>query len=380
MEFSNIRDFHLRVPFESAFTLKKILYSSKILSFNMELQIKSNWCWSATAKSVSHFYSSLLNPWTQCKIAAAELGLSCCNTPTPNGCNVPWYLDRALSRTQNYASMASGTLSWEAVKAQLDQGLVVGARIGWSGGGGHFMVIYGVSKIGSIKYFHIDDPIYGKSVLTVANFNTNYQGSGTWTHHYFTKKHFYIMWINRNISRALLNPVPQIRPLLKMELPQLNIDKNIEEIEFAMPHQVFNLGLKDIGKEIKMPTTPSCVRVFELDNQQPVVAFDLSANESAPEVMQVHTDKAYMETVEEGIELLKQRSADRKDEMVLNLLKIPALNLEALWLKGTAKNADLFYLVRNASEANGVLSQAEFNAIVIRQKALVERQDDTMGA
>ncbi len=69
------------------------------------------------------------------------------DTPTPTGCNVPWYLSNALDCTHNYVSMSNGTMTWDAVKTEIDKGLVIGTRIGWNGGGGHFMVIYGVSRI-----------------------------------------------------------------------------------------------------------------------------------------------------------------------------------------------------------------------------------------
>ena len=34
----------------------KLLISSVSLAFDMEPQVRSNWCWAATATSVSHFY------------------------------------------------------------------------------------------------------------------------------------------------------------------------------------------------------------------------------------------------------------------------------------------------------------------------------------
>ena len=32
------------------------LFQSKQLSFDMQMQTQSNWCWAATSTSVSHFY------------------------------------------------------------------------------------------------------------------------------------------------------------------------------------------------------------------------------------------------------------------------------------------------------------------------------------
>ena len=37
------------------------------------------------------------------------------------------------------------------------------------------------------NYVAVDDPIYGKSDLTYDTLGTNYQGSGTWTHTYYTQ-------------------------------------------------------------------------------------------------------------------------------------------------------------------------------------------------
>src|SRR5262245_21914601 len=110
---------------------------SKQLAFNMQAQTQTNWCWAATSTSVSHFYW-LFSPWTQCKVANAELGHSdCCNSPVPAPCNVPWYLDRALTRTKNFVSIVAGQASFQQVRTEIDAGRPVGARIGWGGNGGH---------------------------------------------------------------------------------------------------------------------------------------------------------------------------------------------------------------------------------------------------
>ena len=56
----------------------------------------------------------------------------CCNSTVPSPCNEPWYLDRALTRTNNYVSM-TGAVTFDQVRAEIDAGRPVGARIGWSG-------------------------------------------------------------------------------------------------------------------------------------------------------------------------------------------------------------------------------------------------------
>ncbi len=155
-----------------------------LLMFNMQLQVENQWCWAATSASVSIFYNSG-STWTQCLVACSVLRIStCCAMPTP--CNKPWYLDQALSVTNNFVNQ-SGQLTFQNVESELLNGRVLGVRVGWYGGGGHFMVIYGCKTTNGVNYYNIDDPIYGKSLITEAAFQTAYQGAGSWTHSYNTK-------------------------------------------------------------------------------------------------------------------------------------------------------------------------------------------------
>ena len=67
------------------------LFFSRSLAFNMQAQTQSNWCWAATARSVSHYYW-FLSQWSQCNIACAELSLTtCCDAPVPDACNICTY-------------------------------------------------------------------------------------------------------------------------------------------------------------------------------------------------------------------------------------------------------------------------------------------------
>jgi len=101
-------------------------------------------------------------------------------------CNQPWYLDRALTRTDNFASRSNGPASMSELRSQLSAGHPVGARIGWAGGGGHFVTISGCLD-DATGVLEVRDPIYGTSEISIANFRSSYQGSGSWTHTYYTK-------------------------------------------------------------------------------------------------------------------------------------------------------------------------------------------------
>jgi Papain-like cysteine protease AvrRpt2 len=373
------------LAFERDYQYLKWFYSSLVLPFNIEFQTQSNWCWAATSNSVSHYYS-YLSPWTQCSIASSELGQTCCNTPVPSPCNVPWYLDRALQRTNNFVSISSGNLSWNQVKAQLQAGLVVGVRIGWSGGGGHFMIIHGVSKIFNIEYLHIDDPIYGKSVLTYSQFATNYQGSGTWTHYYLTKKYYYFMWFKDLVfNTQILKPIPELKGILQTYYNK-DFDNNTIEAEngFKIPHYSYSIKLDEIKKDFKLPETPNSLRIVEINGQIPLALYELKLNEKEPELFQMNVSKDYFQLIDEGLGRLKEVAEKNKYLGEIRLIKVPALNLEAFWLHYSEQGEDIICPLRrfeNDSEINKSKSYTvkEFIKILQELSSRLGKMDDTMG-
>jgi hypothetical protein len=386
MGFQNIRT-EIKYAAATEKTLKYLdwIFTFQVLPFNMQAQTQSNWCWAATSTSVSKFYS-IFSPWTQCKVARDELSLSCCNSPVPSACNVPWYLDKALTRTKNFVSIQGGTITWEKVKEELQKGLVVGARIGWNGGGGHFMVIHGVSRIGATKYLHIDDPIYGKSVLTYNQFATNYQGSGSWTHTYFTKKHFYFMWFKELVLiPELLKPIPQIRPLVNIYEETPNIRENSLEGEYSLAHHSYIIGLNKIKKDFSLPKEPDTLRVIELQNEEPTALFELGLNESNPELIQMNVSPIYFRQLDESLGRLKEFASQNKELGEIRLIKIPALNIEAFWLHYDGKTADIISPVRRFEDDSSIdwdkaYTEKEFGRLINELAGKIDTTDDLLGA
>ena len=74
---------------------------------------------------------------------------------------------------------------FRSAEGELARGYVIGIRIGWSGGGGHFIAMDGAKT--SDATVHLEDPIYGTSDIAYATLVSSYQGSGSWTHTYYTK-------------------------------------------------------------------------------------------------------------------------------------------------------------------------------------------------
>jgi Papain-like cysteine protease AvrRpt2 len=363
------------------------LVTSRQLAFTMQAQTQSNWCWAATSTSVSHFYW-FLSPWTQCSVASAELNRTdCCNASVPSACNVPWYLDRALTRTNNFVSI-TGPASFSAVCAEIDAGRPVGARIGWSGGGGHFVCIYGYSTFISQQYFDIDDPIYGKSHLSVADFSTNYQGSGTWTHTYFTKRYFRLPIIPILVTDPILHRIYEARPLLKLKQqpdPQRTLGAG-EAAEDAgatigLAHRVYTVGLDAIAAGEDVTGTPSGLRVYETVDGVPQAFFDV---DEGPEgrVRQMSGAAVHLEPFARALDGVVQQAEEGERDCELRLYKVPALNFEALWLSYEGGEGDqLVPLTGVGPLPAGVPVPFDEAVYALRQAAQpLADMDDTMGA
>jgi hypothetical protein len=359
------------------------LYVSKQLAFDMQLQTQSNWCWAATARSVSHFYW-WWSPWSQCLVVNAELGRSdCCNGTVPSPCNIPWFLDKSLARTNNFVSIVSGQASFQQVCDEINAGRPVGARIGWSGGGGHFMIIYGYSLVAGVEYFDIDDPIYGKSHLTVSDFASNYQGSGTWTHTYFTQRYFKMPIRQYIPTEPILQVIWEQRPLLKLKQDVMFTGdlRNIDgRASLGLAQHIYSLGLDSL-LEGNQAIQPVGLRVYEMSDNTPQAFFDVSEDEK-PRLLQMSSSKNHLELFGRALNRALSTVKENDPECELRLFRVPALNFEALWLHYEDRARDVVVPLHGV----GPLTPNEVVPIEKALSALQEaaqslsQMDDTMGA
>lgn len=164
--------------------------AGKTLGFNIEMQEQTQWCWAAVAVSVARFYQPS-NTLTQCRVANMVLGTNgCCSNPGP--CNIDNYLEDALGAVAHYRDIEPEPLPFSDVNGEITSDRPLGCRIGWFGGGGHFVVIHGASVDGSgaavKRWVAIADPLYGPSDYLIQKFTSGYrQDTGEWTHSYFTQ-------------------------------------------------------------------------------------------------------------------------------------------------------------------------------------------------
>jgi hypothetical protein len=358
------------------------LFTSLALDFTMQAQTEDNWCWAATATSVSHFYRSN-SAWTQCLVANAELEqINCCESPAPSPCDVPWFLDRALARTENFNTMVGGTVDTETIRAEIQAGRVVGARIGWSGGGGHFVVIYGISTAAGVEYFDIDDPIYEKSHITVDVFTNSYQGNGSWTHTYFTKRAPLMLKIKPIVlQEVFVRPIWEARALLQLKHDSLRQVQSARDLAVTLPHHIYTLGLDDIVQD-RLPATPTALRALEVQGTRAQAFFDLTPDERFPQVRQMSGPSPYLDRLNRAIGVAARHAASVEPEAELRMIQVPALHLEALWLHYDDAAQDVFIPVRTprAFQEFQVYPAAAFRDAMKQAVAARPPQDDLMGS
>jgi peptidoglycan hydrolase-like protein with peptidoglycan-binding domain len=156
-----------------------------VLNFTMQAQQQSNWCWAAVSSSVSCFYDPS-SSWTQCKVANAQLSRTdCCGAGASGPCNVYGYLDLGLTEVGHFDHFQVGTTAFAVLQNEIIGSRPFGIRVAWSGGGAHFIAAIGAEE-GDLVL--VGDPGSGTiSLVDFTTLQTDYNGSGTWTHSYFTK-------------------------------------------------------------------------------------------------------------------------------------------------------------------------------------------------
>jgi hypothetical protein len=346
----------------------------------MERQTRTNWCWAATAKSVSIFYDAG-STWSQCKIASSELGTDCCGAYSDQACNRTWFLNRALQRTSNYDATQScvspaspcGVLNFDIVVSEIKKGHPVGIRIGWEGGGGHFIVIYGYRDDASGRYYYVDDPINGRSPpLAEADLQGNYQYTGHWTHSYYTRpepgpvvssnwpvaKDVSTSAVQLDLSKMQptrigfkLAPVDEgyaaladrARPFLDSERSTTRSAEG-KQFTLAVPHDVYVAGLTQLATSPDpLPDKSSGTRVLEMADGNLFAAYDVKKSEGKPPALiSGKSSAAFIGALSNGLQNATRLSERTSEAPELRLLSVPALYFEALWLHYANAAEDTF--------------------------------------
>ncbi|HWQ33686.1 MAG TPA: papain-like cysteine protease family protein [Blastocatellia bacterium] len=173
-----------------------LLRSASIMRFDLQRQQQSNWCWAAVTTSLLNFFNEE-NTHTQCQVVQQCLSLlsdfdasvtDCIQHSRSKACNRTFKLPDALDEMDLHFSRCNYPLTLDEVRQQIHAGVPVGVRIGWRGGGGHFVLITAVfdDPEGEMQsWLRISDPLdQAASYITWQTLKKRYKGSGQWTHSY----------------------------------------------------------------------------------------------------------------------------------------------------------------------------------------------------
>jgi hypothetical protein len=246
------------------------------------------------------------------------------------------------------------------------------------------MVIYGYSIVNGQEYFDIDDPIYGKSHLTVWDFATNYQASGTWTHTYLTRRYFKLP-IKPLIPRdPIVNIIWEQRPLLRVkqdlaftgEMPAAME----ERASVGLAQRVYSLGLDSLLEGTQALQSVG-LRLYEMAGETPQAFFDVTEDEQ-PRLVQMSASKNYLEPFTRGLTQALAAVEETDQEVELRLFRVPALNFEALWLHYDDQARDTLLPLRGVGRLTPYEVVPFERALdALREAARpLSQMDDTMGA
>lgn len=357
----------------------------KVLRFSMQRQVQTNWCWAANAASISLFYSAG-STWTQCKVACSALGRTdCCNSPVSRFCNVAWYLERALSVTSNFRSMLGSSTGMNDITKEIGSGLVIGVRIGWNGGGGHFISIYGYDDTtANNPYIYVDDPITGPSLIKLGELISNYQQAGTWTHTYYTTSAGAPMLKFMHLNTDLLTKARTISPVEIIRVNGLEkFGKSRDQKKTtAYPHGIFIIdftSLKGAGDPVIKEEGVRLVDKAENGND---ILYDFSDAGPSADLRQIYHGDTFTSAYRTVLDRLDERNQIIPEVFELRVVRQPQLKVEAFWLHRNGDSSDRFIpIIDNSFLVAG--EQYTYPAFIdlLRKEArnyLTDR-DDTLG-
>lgn len=179
----------IRVEHESArkLSLENHLHDSclvdeVVLSFSVESQLQSNWCWAAIASSIGLFYGTAC--LAQEEVVRRVLKIPGASLVEKNS-NQQITLDKSLKLVNCFSHWSLGWPSFERLLLEISAGRLPCARIEWLKGGAHYLVIKGITP--EKQLLHIEDSLHGPSVEAYQKFPKHYQDTGAiWTETYWT--------------------------------------------------------------------------------------------------------------------------------------------------------------------------------------------------
>jgi hypothetical protein len=184
------------------------------------------------------------------------------------------------------------------------------------------------------------------------------------------------------ISEKQLEAILDARPALALTAGRSG-DARQEEagpVAFGLAHAVHVAGLRDLVKGEKVKGKPVAIRVLESNGPDITAFYDVSFSAGRPEVLQMAgPGNHYASMLESGIEVASRWMESREGEAELRLLRIPALNTEALLLATKGEEEETAIVIRTLRSEVEMLKPMPLSELVSRLEAparLILESDD----
>lgn len=107
----------------------------------------------------------------------------------------------------------------------------------------------------------------------------------------------------------------------------------------GMAHRIFSVGLDALLGRNELAPQPVGLRVYESAGGKPVAFFDVTEDEQ-PRLLQMSAAREPLELFTRGLAEVLEALGRNDPEAELRLLRVPALNFEALWISYEGKPDD----------------------------------------
>lgn len=160
------------------------------LALPLELQVRSNWCWSAVTCAIAAYYGD--TSWRQDRLAWRILAIDGvqpdCDPPPALLEDDLYNQQAALERTLRYvnclAGWSCGRPPFRRLMRELDEGRPLALAIRWHSGQQHYLLVDGYCR--TQRTLSVADPQTGRSTAAFDDFPLHYRHGGEWMETYWT--------------------------------------------------------------------------------------------------------------------------------------------------------------------------------------------------
>lgn len=304
----------------------------------MQRQETDNWCWAANTASIANCYAGQ-NLWTQCSVASRMFNKPCCPGDSHPECDEDSYLDEGLQRTHNLAAPElPRALSSDEIKDQIDQRRLIGVRIRWANGFGHFITIHGYSINAGQFFVYVKDPQRPSSVPSYNELVNSYQHAegARWSHTYFSRPAAGVSALQFSADHEEVSlKVAKVMDTTKARKMENKAHFKTLPRKAIVPHDIFTIPFRKLVVNANAVPDKTGYRIIDPSNKDRLLIFDFDNEKSNSPLQQVINDGKFVEQYENII-----RSNSKKQAFALRLLRVPELSVEALWYHNEKESVD----------------------------------------